>query len=110
MYAVVESGGKQFRVKAGDRIRVEKLDLEVGSSVDLDHVLMIGGQGESAFGTPYVVGGKVSATVRAQGRADKINVVKFKRRKGYYRRQGHRQFYTELQITTIAPPGSGGGE
>jgi large subunit ribosomal protein L21 len=110
MYAVVETGGKQYRVRAGDLIRVEKLALEVGASLSLERVLMIGDGDGATYGTPYVLGGKVDAMVKAQGRADKINVIKFKRRKGYHRRQGHRQSYTELQITTIAPPGSGGEE
>ena len=110
MYAVVETGGKQYRVKAGDLIRVEKLELEVGASFDLDRVLLIGEGDGVSYGTPYVVGSKVSAMVKAQGRAEKVNVVKFKRRKGYHRRQGHRQSYTELQITTIASASSSATE
>ena len=102
MHAVIESGGKQYRVERGSRIRVERLAAAEGDRVEFDRVLFLGDGEEAVAGTPHVAGGKVSATVLGHGRARKINVIKFKRRKGYMRRQGHRQAYTELRITGIA--------
>ena len=102
MYAVIETGGKQYRVREGDTLRVEKLAAEEGAKIQFDKVLMVG-EGEGAnVGMPYVSGVKVSATVTAHGRGDKIKVVKFKRRKNYLRRHGHRQDYTEVTINKIA--------
>ena len=102
MHAVIESGGKQYRVEPGGRLRVERLAAEEGEQVEFDRVLLVG-DGETVIaGTPCVDGGKVSATVLGHGRSRKINIIKFKRRKGYMRRQGHRQAYTELRITDIA--------
>lgn len=105
MYAVVETGGKQYRVSVGDKLKVEKLDLAAGSSLQLDKVLMINNEGKLSLGAPHVAGGAVEATVLEQGRGDKIRIVKFKRRKKYRRLQGHRQSYTELEITAIAQAG-----
>lgn len=102
MYAVVRSGGKQYRVSPGGSVRVEKLDGEVGSKITLDEVLMIGGEGDVKIGTPTVDGASVSGTITAQGRGDKIRVFKMKRRKGYRRTQGHRQDYTEIAIEGIS--------
>ena len=102
MYAVVRSGGKQYRVSPGGSVRVEKLSGEVGSKVTLDEVLMIGGEGDVKIGTPTVDGASVSGTITAQGRSDKIRVFKMKRRKGYRRTQGHRQDYTEIAIDGIS--------
>ena len=102
MYAVVRSGGKQYRVSPGGSVRVEKLSGEVGSKVTLDEVLMIGGEGDVKIGTPTVDGASVSGTIMAQGRGDKIRVFKMKRRKGYRRTQGHRQDYTEIAIDGIS--------
>lgn len=102
MYAVIKSGGKQYRVSQGDTLRVEKLAAEAGSSVDIDSVLMVADGDQVTFGTPYVEGGKVTATVKGHGRGDKISIVKFRRRKHYRRQMGHRQDYTELQITGIS--------
>ena len=102
MYAVVRSGGKQYRVSPGGSVRVEKLAGEVGSKVTLDEVLMIGGEGDVKIGTPTVDGASVSGTITAQGRGDKIRVFKMKRRKGYRRTQGHRQDYTEIAIDGIS--------
>lgn len=103
IYAVISTGGKQYRVSAGERLRVERLAVEPGAAVEFDRVLLVG-QGDSVrVGTPYVDGGRVSATVRSHGRRRKIQVIKFKRRKNYLRRQGHRQDYTELEITDIVP-------
>jgi large subunit ribosomal protein L21 len=102
MYAVIVTGGKQYRVRKGDTLRVERLAADEGAKVEFDKVLMVGeGEGVSV-GTPYVKGGKVSAKVKAHGRQRKIKVVKFKRRKNYLRQKGHRQDYTEVEITAIA--------
>jgi large subunit ribosomal protein L21 len=102
MYAVVQTGGKQYRVTEGATLRVEKIKADEGASVELDKVLMVG-EGESVkIGTPYVKGGKVTATVKSHGRGKKVNILKFKRRKHHMKRQGHRQWYTELEITGIS--------
>jgi large subunit ribosomal protein L21 len=101
MYAVVRSGGKQYRVNPGGSLRVEKLPGEVGSSITLDDVLMIGGDGDVKIGTPKVDGAEITGTIVAQGRGDKIRVFKMKRRKGYRRAQGHRQDYTEIRVDEI---------
>jgi len=102
MYAVVRSGGKQYRVSPGGSVRVEKLDGEVGAKITLEEVLMIGGEGDVKIGTPTVDGASVSGTIMAQGRGNKIRVFKMKRRKGYRRTQGHRQDYTEIAIDGIS--------
>ena len=101
MYAVIRSGGKQYRVNQGGSLRVEKLPGEVGSSVTLDEVLMIGGEGDVKIGTPKVDGAQITGTIVAQGRGQKIRVFKMKRRKGYRRAQGHRQGYTEIRVDEI---------
>ncbi len=101
MYAVIKTGGKQYRVSEGDTLRVEKLDGDVGAKVEFDEVLMIGGD-KVAVGKPTVAGAKVEAEIVAQDRAKKIIVFKMKRRKNYRRKQGHRQPYTELRITGIS--------
>lgn len=101
MYAVVETGGKQYRVAIGDKLKVEKLDVEEGTTIELDRVLMTSNDGEVTVGSPLVDGTAVGATVLGQGRGEKIKVYKFKRRKKYRRTQGHRQSYTELEITSI---------
>jgi large subunit ribosomal protein L21 len=100
MYAVIKTGGKQYRVSQGDRIRVEKLPGEVGADITLDEVLMLGGD-KVSVGAPLVSGASVSAKIVAQDRAKKIIVFKYKRRKGYRRKYGHRQPYTELEITGV---------
>ena len=105
MYAVVETGGKQYRVSAGDQIRVEKLNAEAGSTVSLDKVLVIGGEGETLVGAPYVDGAAVEAEVVANGKADKVIIFKYKAKKDYRKKQGHRQPYTELKINSIAVNG-----
>jgi large subunit ribosomal protein L21 len=102
MYAVIVTGGKQYRVEEGDVVRVEKLAADEGASVEFERVLMVGEGEEVTVGTPVVSGARVSATVRGHGRGEKINVIKFKRRKHYMRRQGHRQDYTEIEVTGIA--------
>jgi len=101
MYAVVRSGGKQARVAPGDRLRVEKLEGAVGDRVELSEVLMVGDEGEPRIGTPVVDGAKVVGTITRQGLGPKLTIFKMKRRKGYRRKQGHRQAYTELRIDRI---------
>ena len=104
MYAVVATGGKQYRVSPGDRIEVEKLAGEVGQTIALDHVMMIGGEGQAvSVGTPRLDDAWVEAQIVAQKRGKKIIVFKHKRRKGYRRKQGHRQSLTALKITGIHP-------
>ena len=102
MYAVIQTGGKQYRVSEGDILRIEKLGADEGVEMELDKVLMIADGDNIKVGAPYVEGGKVLATVRSHGRSKKVNIVKFRRRKQYLKRQGHRQSYTELQITGIS--------
>ena len=102
MFAVFVSGGKQHRVSEGEVVRLERLDGEPGAEVVFDRVLMVA-EGENInVGKPYVEGGKVTAEVVEQARGDKIRVIKFKRRKDYLRRQGHRQYYTDVKITGIS--------
>jgi large subunit ribosomal protein L21 len=102
MYAVVVTGGKQYRVMKGEVLRVELLDAEPGSTVEFDNVLLLGDGEKVTVGTPKVEGAKVTATVRAHGRADKIRIVKFRRRKHHRKQMGHRQHYTEVEITGIS--------
>ena len=101
MYAVIATGGKQYRVEEGENLRVERLDAEEGAEIELDRVLLVGDGEEVTIGHPFVEGGTVAATVRSHGRHKKIKVVKFKRRKNYLRQHGHRQDFTELEITSI---------
>lgn len=102
MYAVIVTGGKQYRVAEGDVVKVEKLPVEAGASIDLDNVLMVANGDDVKVGAPYVAGGKVTATVKSHGRGDKVKIVKMRRRKHYRKQAGHRQHYTELQITGIS--------
>ena len=102
MYAVIVTGGKQYRVAEGDVLRVEKLSVDAGESVDLDKVLMVADGDDVRVGAPYLDGGRVTATVKSHGRGKKIKIVKFRRRKHHRKQMGHRQDYTELQITGIA--------
>jgi large subunit ribosomal protein L21 len=110
MYAVIKTGGKQYRVSPGDKLRVESLDAEAGNSIDFDQVLMLGTGDDVTVGTPLVSGAVVSAKVLSHGRGDKVKVIKFRRRKHYRRQMGHRQNFTELEITSVngvtAPPAS----
>jgi large subunit ribosomal protein L21 len=101
MYAVIETGGKQYRVAVGDVVRVEKLPVEAGASVNLDKVLMVAGEGNIQVGNPILAGTAVTATVKSHGRGDKIRIFKFRRRKHHRKQAGHRQDYTELEITAI---------
>jgi large subunit ribosomal protein L21 len=102
MYAVIVTGGKQYRVMKGETLRVELLDAEVGTSVDIDKVLLIGNGETISVGTPNIAGALVSATIKSHGRLDKIRIVKFRRRKHHRKQMGHRQHYTEIEITGIA--------
>jgi large subunit ribosomal protein L21 len=101
MYAVIQTGGKQYRVSEGDTIRVEKLGVDEGASVELDKVLLVADGEDVKIGAPYLDGGKVTAKVTSHGRGKKVKIIKFKRRKHHLKRQGHRQWYTELQVTGI---------
>ena len=101
MYAVFKTGGKQYRATTGDVLQVEKIEAEKGAEVELDQVLMVGEGEDVKIGTPYLKGGKVKATVVDHGRRDKIKVIKFKRRKNYRRQMGHRQYFTQIEITGI---------
>jgi len=105
MYAVIVTGGKQYRVREGETLRVERLIADEGARVEFDQVLMVGEGADVKVGTPFVKGGKVSGKVRSHGRDRKIKVVKFKRRKNYLRTRGHRQDFTEVEITGIAGAG-----
>lgn len=101
MYAVIKTGGKQYKVQEGDTIRVEKLQAEEGGEINLDEVLMLADGESVSVGTPTVAGASVAANVQSHGRGEKIKVVKFKRRKHHHKQMGHRQAYTELKITGI---------
>ncbi len=101
MYAVVKTGGKQYRVVAGEKLKVEQIPADVGAEIILDQVLMVGAGESVKVGAPLVAGASVKATVLAQGRHDKIKIFKMRRRKHYQKHQGHRQNYTELRIDTI---------
>ena len=102
MYAVFRTGGKQYRARQGDRVRIEKLEAAVGDAVQFDQVLMVGEGADVKVGKPLLNGGKVEAKVTAQGKGDKIRIIKFRRRKHYKREQGHRQSFTEVEITSIS--------
>jgi large subunit ribosomal protein L21 len=102
MYAIIETGGKQYRVAEGDVVTVEKLDAAEGDSLDLSNVLMLADGDAVQLGKPYLDGAKVTAEVKAHGRHPKVNIVKFKRRKHHLKRQGHRQSFTQLKITGIS--------
>ena len=101
MYAVIKSGGKQYKVQQGDTIRVEKINAEEGGEVSMDEVLMVADGDNVSVGAPVVEGASVAATVASHGRGEKIKVIKFKRRKHHRKQMGHRQAYTELKITGI---------
>ena len=101
MYAVFRSGGKQYRASEGDRVRVERLDADEGDAVEFDQVLMVADGADVTLGSPLVEDSRVQGVVTAQGRGKKIVVTKFKRRKNYKRIMGHRQHFTEVEITSI---------
>ncbi|MBK7425254.1 MAG: 50S ribosomal protein L21 [Propionivibrio sp.] len=102
MYAVIKTGGKQYRVVAGEKLKIEQIPADVGTEITIDQILMVG-EGESvSIGAPLVTGASVKATVLAQGRHDKITIFKMRRRKHYQKHQGHRQNYTEIRVDAIA--------
>ncbi len=101
MYAIIVTGGKQYRVMKDEVLRVEKLDVEAGSNVEINEVLLVGNGDSVTVGTPTVAGAKVTATVKSHGRLDKIRIVKFRRRKHHRKQMGHRQHFSEIQITGI---------
>ena len=101
MYAVIESGGKQHRVEPGETLKLERLDASEGESFDFDKVMMIGDGTDIDIGAPFVEGGKVTAEVVGHARAEKINIIKMRRRKHYRRQGGHRQWFTEVKIKEI---------
>ena len=101
MYAVIKTGGKQYRVVAGERLKVEKLEVEVGGKVALDQVLVLSDGETTTIGAPIIKGATVNATVVSHGRGDKVMIFKFRRRKHYRKTQGHRQSYTEILINDI---------
>jgi large subunit ribosomal protein L21 len=102
MYAVIKTGGKQYRVNSGETLKVEKIEVDVGGTVTLDEVLMLNDGTKTTIGTPFIGGAKVEATVLSHGRGDKVMIFKFRRRKHYRKTQGHRQSYTEIKIESIA--------
>ena len=102
MYAVIQTGGKQYRVEEGSTLKVEKLEVGVDESVEFDKVLMVQSGDAVKVGKPFIDGGKVTATVTSQGRHKKVKIIKFKRRKHHMKQMGHRQYYTEVQITGIS--------
>ncbi|MGH8705543.1 MAG: 50S ribosomal protein L21 [Burkholderiales bacterium] len=101
MYAVIRTGGKQYRVKSGEQVRVEALLADVGAAVSFDRVLMLGEGDAVRVGAPYVAGASVKATVIAHGRGEKLRIFKLRRRKHSQKTQGHRQSYTEVRIEQI---------
>jgi large subunit ribosomal protein L21 len=102
MYAVIESGGKQHRVVEGEVLKLEMIDAATGATINFDKVLMVGQGADVKIGAPYVASGKVTAEVVKHGRADKVKIIKFRRRKHYRKQQGHRQWFTEVKITGIS--------
>ena len=101
MYAVIKTGGKQYRVTDGDKLRVEKLAVEIDSELILDQVLAVGNGENIRVGAPILAGASVTAKILGHGRSDKVSIFKMRRRKHYQKHQGHRQSYTEIQITAI---------
>ena len=102
MYAVIKTGGKQYRVTSGERLKIELLPAAVGAQIDIDQVLVVADGDTVTFGRPLVAGAKVTATVLAHGRHDKVKIFKMRRRKHYQKHQGHRQHYTEVRIDAIS--------
>jgi len=102
MYAIIKTGGKQYRVAAGEKLKVEKLAGDIGSELLIDQVLLVGAGDDTKVGTPLVPGASVSAKVLAHGFGDKVKIFKMRRRKHYEKNQGHRQGYTEIEITGIS--------
>jgi len=101
MYAVIRTGGKQYRVREGSRLAIEKVDAEPGATIEFDQVLLVHDGSNVRIGSPFLEGSKVTAVVQTQGKGRKVGIVKFRRRKGYKRMKGHRQPYTRIQVTGI---------
>ena len=101
MYAVIKTGGKQYRIASGEKLKIEQIPADIGQEITLDQVLSVGEGDQLKIGTPLLVGAVVKATVLAQGRHDKVKIFKMRRRKHYQKRQGHRQNYTEILIGDI---------
>ena len=101
MFAVIATGGKQYRVQEGSVLRVEKLPEAAGASVEFDRVLLVGEGADVKVGKPFIDGGKVTATIESHGKSDKVRIVKFRRRKHYKREKCHRQEYTQIKVTGI---------
>ena len=101
MYAVIKTGGKQYRVATGEKLKVEQIVAEIGQQITLDQVLAVGDGADMKIGSPLVSGATVTATVLSQGRHDKVRIFKMRRRKHYQKRQGHRQAFTEIQISAV---------
>jgi large subunit ribosomal protein L21 len=101
MYAVIATGGKQYRVSEGAVLRIEKLDADEGSNIEFDRVLLVGDGDTISVGKPFLEGGKVQATVMSQGKGRKVEIIKFRRRQNYRRTKGHRQQFTQVKITGI---------
>jgi large subunit ribosomal protein L21 len=100
--AIIKTGGKQYRINKGDKVRIDRIDGEEGAGVEFDQVLLMGSGDGTKIGTPILVGAKVSAEIVRQGKGPKLIVYKFRRRKNYRRKRGHRQHFTEIKITGIA--------
>ena len=101
MYAVIKTGGKQYKVAAGEKIKVEAIAADVGQEITIDQVLAVGDGADLKIGTPWVAGASVKATVLAHGKHDKVRIFKMRRRKHYQKHGGHRQNYTELSISSV---------
>lgn len=102
MYAVIKTGGKQYRVEAGEKLKIESIAADIGSELTISQVLMVAEGDKVSVGKPLLLGASVKATVVSQGRHDKVRIFKMRRRKHYQKHQGHRQNYTEIQITGIS--------
>ncbi|MCL7929642.1 50S ribosomal protein L21 [Halomonas llamarensis] len=102
MFAVIKSGGKQYRVEEGQTLKLEKIEVATGETIEFDEVLLVGNDDDVIVGAPLVDGAKVSAEIVDHGRGDKVTIIKFRRRKHSMKRQGHRQWFTEVKITGIS--------
>jgi large subunit ribosomal protein L21 len=102
MFAVIKSGGKQYRVQEGQTLKLEKIEVATGETIEFDEVLLVGNDDDVTVGAPLVEGAKVSAEIVDHGRGDKVTIIKFRRRKHSMKRQGHRQWFTEVKITGIS--------
>ena len=101
MYAVIKTGGRQYRVMQGETLRVEKLAGDVGAAIKFEEVLLVGSGEDISLGAPFVAGAVVAATIKSHGRGEKIRIIKFRRRKHHQKQMGHRQYYTEVEIGEI---------